>query len=656
MRVVLGVLAIAASLTAAPALADSVVRELPLNIEVAAGQTQFVHFRINAQPSFTFVRGNEDYSNFSTQIVRVIDVKSGDVVSTVRQSDINFVDAYLYLPAKYIGADNRAHLVLQASSPWILTGPSAANPVEVLSAEPTGTTGRFQTYEVMFGKPDDHPFLGENLSYAEGAYRLSGNWVFNKYFRYGNDPSTLNIPLEPNSSGYLMLDAYLSANALISLNGKETAIFERSLGNRFFQDYYRTRYEAGAGAHTMRVANVAPFRAKPTNLRQMAFAFNAVEVATPRPVDGPRLDFIDLLNTRLDYRHRAGAREALLAPRNAVAELLKHQGGSWLPSRDPVTLPAGAKRKVDAVVLLDPSLGDIVNTAYATGDVWINAAVGAAMMLEQDGYSVAYAAPDQLASLKPSVVYIPSQPFYRNIFTPAVMDQLQASGAKLIIDPSLSGEFINNPSMEAMTGLQFKELAYFIPRDEVEFPDGTKTDTFHSTPVMAYKILDPALKPEASLHGLGLPIAFRRTVGKAEVEVLAYPAGYTFFNYGLRPQQLLVSRFLKTAPRPLVSATSDSQVRAYVIRQERCTADVMIENNNFGAFNYYGFAVVTSPKPSTVPPPVSRVVLGGALFAGRTWTVSGPVKSEPVAGGVAVLNLARDTVVSLTDPSCAKAR
>lgn len=649
-------LAIVASLSASQVGAQTVARELPLDIEVRAGQTQFVHFRINARPSFTFVRGNEDYSNFSTQVVLVRDVATGDVVSTVRQSDINFVDAYFYLPAKYIGPDNRAHLVLQPSSPWILTTETTAKPVEVLSAEPTGTTGRYQTYEIMFGKPDDHPFLGKNLSYAEGSYRLAGNWVFNKFFRYGNDPSTLEIPLEPNTSGYLMLDAYLSANALISLNRKETAIFERSLGNRFFQDFYRTRYQAGPGATTMRVANIAPFRAKPTNLRQMAYAFNAVEVAAPRSIDAPRLDFIGLLNTRLDYRHRAGAREALLAPKDAVAELLKHQGGSWLPSRDPVVLPAGSKRKIDAVVLLDPALGDIVNTAYATGDVWINAAAGAAMMLEEEGYSVAYATPDQLAALKPSVVYIPSQPFYRGIFTQAVSDQLAASGAKIIVDPSLSGEFINNPVMEAMTGLQFKELAYFIPRDEIEFSDGTKADTFHATPVMAYKILDPALKPDASLRGLGLPIGFSKTIGQAEVEALTYPAGYYFFNYGLRPQQLLVSRFLKAAPKPLVRATSDSQVRAYVIRQAACTADVMVENNNFGAFNYYGFAVVTAPVPATNPPPVSRVVLDGALFTGRKWTVSGPVKAEVTASGVAVLNLTKDTVVSLVDQGCGKPR
>lgn len=641
--------ALAALFIGAPASADTIARQLPLDLEVQAGQTQFVHFRINARPSFTFVRGNEAYSDFSTQVVLVRDVKTGDVVSTVRQSDMRFVDAFIYLPAKYIGADNRAHLMLEPSSPWILTD-DVTKPVDVLTAEPAGGTGRFQSYEIMFGKPDDQPFLGENLSYAEGAYKTAG-WVWNKFFRYGNDPVTLNLPLEPGASGYLTLDAYLSANALISLNGKETAIFERSLGDRFFQDFYRTRFTAGSGPHEMRVANVAPFRATPTNLRQMAFAFNAVEVAVPRSADSPRLDFTDLLNTRLDYRRRAGASESLLSPRNAVAELLKHQGGSWLPSRAPVALPPGSKRKVDAVVLLDPALGDIVNTAYATGDVWINAAVGAAMMLEQDGYSVAYATPDQLAGLKPAVVYIPSQPFYRGIFTPAVSAALTTSSAKVIIEPSFSGEFINNPVMQNLTGLQFLESAYFIPRDEVDFGDKTTTDTFHSTPVLDYKPIDPALKVDASLRGLGRAIAFHRVVGKAQVETLAYPAGYYFFNYGLRPHHLIVSRLLASTP-PLVKATSDSQVRAYVIQQDKCSAQVMVENNNFGVYNYYGFASVTAPEAAREPPPASRVALDGAMFTGRKWSVRGPVKSEPAASGVAVLNLTKDTVVSLVDQGC----
>jgi hypothetical protein len=650
MRAVLILLALA-SLSAAKANADTIAQELPLDIEIMAGQTQFVHFRINAQPSISFVRGSENHSNITTQIVRVIDVLTGDLVGTVRQSDSRMVDAYLYVPAKYIGADNRAHLLLQPSSPWILTTQTSVKPVQVISAEPTGTTGRYQTYEIMFGKPDDHPFLGENLSYAEGAYRV-GDWVFNKFFRYGNDASTLEIPLEPNSNGYMMMDANFSANVLISVNGKETAIFERTLGGRFYQDYYRTRYEAGAGAHTVRVANIAPFRAKPTNLRQMAFAFNALEVSAPRPIDAPRLNFIDLLNTRLDYRYQAGAREALLAPRNAVAELLKHQGGSWLPSRSPVALPVGSKRKVDAVVLLDPMLSDIVNTAYSTGDVWINSAVGAAMMLEQAGYSVAYATPDRLASLKPSVVYIPTQPYYRGIFTPAVVAQLEASGVKLIIDPSLSADFINSPVVQEVTGVQFKELAHFIMREEMVFEDGTKAADFHATPVQVYSDIGPAQKPDAKLKDSALPLAFRRSMGKAEIQVLAYPAGYYFFNYGVRPQQLIVSRFLKTAPAPLVRATSDSQVRAYVIRQTACSADVMVENNNFGAFNYSGFAVVSSPRAAAAPPPVSRVTLDGALFAGRKWSVSGPVKSEPSASGVTVLDLTRDTVVSLVEEGC----
>jgi hypothetical protein len=111
-------------------------------------------------------------------------------------------------------------------------------------------------------------------------------------------------------------------------------------------------------------------------------------------------------------------------------------------------------------------------------------------------------------------------------------------------------------------------------------------------------------------------------------------------------------QLLKGAAKPTVTARSASQVRAYVIRQTACTADVMVENNNVGAYNYYGFATVTASPPPSTPPPVSRVTLDGALFAGRKWSVSGPVKSEPSASGVTVLSLTRDTVVSLVDRGC----
>ncbi len=640
-------------LPSTPAAADILARELPLVIEAPGGQTQYVRFQIKARPSFTFVRGNEEYSNFTTQTVLVKDTKTGDVISTVRQSDISFVDAYIYLPAKYIGPDGQAHLVLQPSSAWIITDEIAAEPVVTISAAPAAAD-HYQTYEIMFGKPDDQPFLGQNISYAEGAYRTAG-WAFNKFFRYGNDPSTFRLPLEAGATVYMKPNFYLSANALFTVDDKEIAIFERSLGSRFFQDFYRTALNVSARpVHDMRVSNVAPFRATPTNLRQMAFAFNSIEIATPRAANAARLNVVALMNTRLDYRQAHDAREALLNPSNAVAELAKHQGGAWLPTRDPIALPTGTRRQIDAVVLLDPILNDLANTSYSTGDVWINAAVGAAMMLEAQGYSVVYATPDDLKRLHPKVVYIASQPFYRNILTQAVFKDLQALGAKTIIDPSFSGEFINNQILEHATGLQFIEAAQFIAHDEVVFYDKTKTDAFQATPVMEYRIADPTAKPEASLAHLGRPIAFTKPMGSGSVSTLAFPAGYYFFNYGLRANMAVVASLLRGAAKPNLTVTSASQVRAYVIRQERCSADVMVENNNFGAFNYYGFAQVNAPKLSATPPPVSRVVLAGALFdGGRKWVVSGTaIESEAADRSLIILDLNKDTVVPLINRSC----
>lgn len=633
-----------------PAVADSIARELPLTIDAPAVQTQYVHIKIKGLPSFVYINRADKLSNLTDQTVLVKDARTGEVVSVVRQNDSLFEDAYFYLPARFIGQDRKAHLVLQPSSPWIVKDAFAANPVQVVSLE-AAPADRYQTYEIVFGKPDDQPFLVDNISYAEGAYRTPG-WVWNKFFRYGNDPSTFLLPLEPKQAVFLKPNFYLSANALFVIDGKETAIFERSLGERSSQDFYRTRLEVSdRPVHDMRVQNVAPFRAMPTNLRQMAFAFNSIEIATPRPATPGRLNVVDLLNTRLDYRHGAGARAGLLNPTDAVAELLKYQGGAFLPSRDPVALPAGSKRQVDAVVLLDPVLNDIASTAYSTGDVWINSAVGAAMMLERAGYSVAYANPVDLARLRPKVVYIPTQPFYRNVLDKSVFEQLAASGAKVIIDPSFSGEFINNQALWSATGLQYMEGAELLVQDEVDFPDKTKTDTFQASIVFSHKVLDPTTKPQASLKVAG-NVAYTRKSGAGSVSALTTPAAYYFFNYGLRPDTAIIDQLLRDAPKPALTAKSASSVRAYVISRDKCSARVMIENNNVGAYNYYGFATVTASPPAATPPPVSRVTLDGALFAGRKWSVSGPVKSEPSASGVTVLDLTRDTVVSLVEKGC----
>jgi hypothetical protein len=638
----------AALVTASPAVADSIARELPLEIDAPAVQTQYVHIKLKGLPSFVYINRADKLSNLTDQTVLIKDARTGEVISVVRQNDTLFEDAYFYLPARFIGQDRKAHLVLQPSSPWIVKDAFSANPVQVLSLE-AAPADRYQTYEIVFGKPDDQPFLVDNISYAEGAYRTPG-WVWNKFFRYGNDPSTFLLPLEAGKAVFLKPNFYLSANALFVIDGKEIAIFERSLGERSSQDFYRTRLEvSGRPVHDMRVQNVAPFRAMPTNLRQMAFAFNSIEIATPRPAPPVRLNVVDLLNTRLDYRHGHSARAALLNPTDAVAELLKYQGGAFLPSRDPVALPAGSRRHADAVVLLDPILNDIASTAYSTGDVWVNSAVGAAMMLEKAGYSVAYANPADLARLRPKVVYVPTQPFYRNILDQAVFDQLAASGAKVIIDPSFSGEFINNQVLWKATGVQYIEGAELLVQDEVVFQDQAKTDTFQASIVFSHKALDA--KPEASLKVAG-PLAYSKPAGSGSVSALMTPAAYYFFNYGLRPDTALLHQLLKGAAKPTVTARSASQVRAYVIRQTACTADVMVENNNVGAYNYYGFATVTASPPPSTPPPVSRVTLDGALFAGRKWSVSGPVKSEPSASGVTVLSLTRDTVVSLVDRGC----
>lgn len=662
---VLGLTLVAASSTMPD---DRIVRSLALTVHARNGDTQFVHLRILARPSFTFVPGNEAYSNFTTQLVLVKDARSGEVISTLRQSDSSFVDAYFYLPASSLDSRHRARLVLEPASPWFIARADALRPIQVVSTLATGTSERYLTYDLMFGKPDDLPFLGERLSYAEGPYQMGEGWFHNKFFRYGNNPSSFRLPLESGKRLFLRPAFFLSARTRLTLNGEEVAVFGHSVGSRFHQDFYRLPVTArGNEPQVLTLAKVAPFRATPTNLRQMAFAFHSIEIATPRGQGEPGIDLVDRLNARLDYRHGARARDALLTPTDAVASLAEYQGGAWLPARTLIPLPADARRVIDAVVLLDPILAKVANTAYSSGDVWLNAAAGAAMLLEARGYTVAYATPADLAQLSPRVIYVPSQPFYRNLLTPAILDRLAAAKATVIVEPSFSGEFLNNAAIEQATGVQILESAQPVFSDNLVIGDQPLPDALHSTPVLVVKPRDPAVIIEARLASDARPIAFSRPFGASHLATLAFPAAYHYYNYGQRSHAAVVDHLLRHADRPLVFGRSASRVRAYAIRQGRCEVDILIENNNVGSFHYYGFAEVQTVRPTPVPPPVARVELDGALFDdGRHWQlrarppqndrlaneVAGPAVLDRSARRPVLHDLPGDTLVTLFDEAC----
>ncbi|WP_456814693.1 hypothetical protein [Bradyrhizobium sp. USDA 4529] len=595
-----------------------------------------MHIRLLARPAFTYIRDNDLFSDYSTQIALVRDRTTRNLVSVIRQGDNRFVDFDLFLPARYIDRRGDYHLQLIGSSAW----DDAPKQVEVISAVPVDGDD-FQTYEIAFGKPDDIHFLGDNISYAEGALPLRSSWFHNKFFRSANNPASFHVPLTPRSSGYITFNAYFSDKSRVTLNGQPLATFDRTLGTRFFQDLYRTSYRFdGSDAAMISLETVNPFRPVPVNMRQLAFAFNSVEVVTTKKTS--KIDLIGALNARLDYRHTGGEVERLLRSDNPITDLLRYQGAPWLPDRAPTK--ATGKRHVDAVVLLDPVLQDLASVSYSTGDTWIESAVGAAMMLENAGYSVVYAFPGQLQQMRPSVVYIPSQPFYTTVLSKQMIEELLRSRAHLIIEPSLAETMLNNPDFADRFRFRFTDNVVYAGRDDAVV-DGFPVNGATPTTVFGYTA-DQAYSPSASLFGAKTTIALNGTVDGSRISMFATPVGYYFYNYGLRAQQAMVKAALAFGgSRPAVTATSQSQIRAYAMNVDRCAFDVMIENDNVGAFNYYGFAKSYAPAPNGDYPPISKVELGGYLLdLAKNWTVTPPLAS--------LKDLASDTFVHFSDKSC----
>jgi hypothetical protein len=655
MRILLIAVFLSMSLVSS-ALSAALLQDLPVDITVQTRQTHIVRLRTLARPTFTYIRDNEAFSDFATQVVLIKDRDTGDIVSVIRQNDKRFVDHDVYLPAKYLDQNNKFHLVLVGSSPWTAM-PGPENPIEVVSASPIADADYFQNYEIVFGKPDDIYFLGENISYAEGAYPMTGTWFHNKFFRSTNDPASFYLPLANNSTGYLVFNLYFSEKARVTINGRELAVFDKTLGSRFYQDFYRTRYAFNANRPALiQVENVAPFRTVPTNLRQLAFGLNSVEVARARTGPREKIDLIRSMNERLDYRQRDHAIDRLLSPVNPVEELLHYQGGAWLPSRAPI--PGVGRRQTDAVVLLDPVLQDLANVSYSSGDIWLDAAVGAAMMLENLGFSVAYAFPDQLADLKPKIIYIPSQPFYTSVFSEPSIDRMLKLPSHIIIEPSFAETLLDNEQFANRFKFKFLETASMIGRDDVLI-DGHAVEGFAPASVFGHAATDNRYASNISLLKGGLPVIFNSKIDGVSVSMLTFSAGYYFYNYGLRAQQAVIASAISFGGEtPFVRALSKSKVRAYAVSRDKCRNEIMVENDNRGSFNYYGFGKARSPPLSPTPPVISELTLDGGLFKKpRGWTVFSdppfPVTFDE-NGRPHLHHVTGDTVVHLSDRRCAQ--
>ena len=629
--------------------------EVPLAINVKKRSAHIVRIKFDFRPSFTYLRDFDAISDFSIQTVLVRDEATGDLVSVFRQSDTNLVDHVLYLAPRYIAPDGKFRLVLSGSSSWLVPANESGKKIDIVSAEPVPDVHDFQTYRIAFGKPDDLPFIGANISYAEGTYRMLGTWFHNKFFRYGNDDASLRLPLVPGSNGYLTFNFYFSAATRVSLDDTGLAVLERSVGTRFFQDYYRVPYsKSNDGPSVLAMKNAAPFRAVPTNMRQMAFAFNSLDVTTTSQSGRRSVDVRNSLNRRLNGGGQSTS--SLLQPASAIGALLTHQGGAWLPTRQ--ERRERISRAVDAVVLLDPALNELVNVFHSTGDTWINSATGAAMMLDRLGYSVAYAYPEDIERIRPRIIYVPSQPFYSSILSSDAVRAMNGAD-RIIIEPSLSNQFIGNPAVEQGFGIKPLHSATFIRQDEIAYPDGPAVGAFYVTPIFDFQTQGTPYQQDATLIGAKLPTSYSRIEGGGRrTTFLTFPAGYIFYNYGLKSHQQVIEKITKDI-EPRASASSKSQVRAYIVGETRCSIDIAVENNNFGSFNYYGFAKTTPVHPEAPPPAISEIRLGGSSIEGREWRVVGvpPLRSLVKDDGTVHLSgVQDDTTVSLLDRDCLESR
>lgn len=629
------------------AYALQALNDISFSIETKERSAHAVRIKIDLRPTFTYYADFDSLSNFAVQTVLVTDEKTGDIVSAFRQSDTSFVEYTLYLPPKYISDDGRYHLTLSGSSDW-LSEPSQNN-VEIVSTVPIEASEYIRTYQIAFGKPDDLPFIGREISYAEGAYRMVGSWFHNKFFRYANDHASLRLPLSAGSKGHLGLNFYLSAETSVKLNDKELRILPRSLGTRFFQDDYRVPFEHKDGAALLSISNIAPFRAMPTNMRQMAFALNSLDIIDTSSRPFKPVDLRYLMNQRLDG---AGVTiDEVQSPTNPLDALLTYQGAAWLPTRSKEE--PNRNRAIDAVVLLDPALNDLVNISYSTGDPWVNSAAGAAMMLEKAGFSVAYAYPSDLAFIAPKIIYVPSQPYYGSILSEESSALIKQ--AKLVIfEPSFSKQFWDSNDLIDTYGISLSGQVSFVNRDTIVFTDEKAVEDFALSQVFQPTGDTGLYKGTNPIAGLNIPTVYTRINDDNRIAFLAFPAGFGFYNYGLR-SHLRTIEGVTASIEPFVSASSHSQVRAFAVGRTKCGLDIAVENNNVGTFNYYGFAETYPVVPNGFPPQVSEVAISGTYLKGRDWRISNNPDFEVETrqnGEVLVRHLSGNRLLSLIDKAC----
>lgn len=549
---------------------------------------------IKARPWTTFVRYNEEFSDTLNNVITVKDALSGELISTFLQGDSNFSKFRVLIPSKY-NRDGQLNLNFES-----LIDLNSDLDIKILDYKYFPKSQKSITYKIDFGRPDDYPFWGVNFSYAEGA-DANKTWFHNKFFRWAFNPYTLNIPLTKNKISIVDFNIFFPTDFYIR-NGDAINTFNFTKGGRFNQDHYELILNPQDSSEFY-FESIDPMPGIQADLRELSSAIDSIEVTTlETKKKEEKINFYELFNQRLKSESCKTNSDCNVLDQNdfknsenILKALARHQFSLGLSNLTNIKNKNLKKYNYfpDAVVVLDKKHLDLLNARYDSGANWLLSTLGAAIALDELGYSVKIISPDEISSVEPKIAYVPSQIFYSGLNSETFWKEIKQKNIHTVIESSPFKEFYNNKLLKNYSGLAIKKnFIFYQYRDDYTDKNGSFYFPAWTIPIFESERLSEKVKGIIKLNALNQDIAYQKLINDTTsiVSVLT-PLSYKFYSYGQLGDLSIFKKIINYDNySPNLKIESSSRVRATLHKANKCQYGIALENNNRGNMAYYGIA------------------------------------------------------------------